>query len=208
MIIETSKPDSAKKLSYFAMDKSDVKEVVKIHNYELNLSVLTLFGSAFLRRMYLVLLKKGNWGFVVKLEGNIIGFIFASKSEISFFRCLSITSIFFFLINSIRNPMKFISFLFLLKEFYLRFVKNKSFSRETMIELFNFAVKKNYQGGGIGKKLIKNLEVKAKASGFTQVFTRTHNEKLSDYYIKNKNATVIKKIKTGTQGSMILKWKI
>lgn len=208
MTKKTNTQKSTQKISYFVLDKFDVKEVVEIHNCELKISVLTLFGSAFLRRMYLVLLKEENWGFVAKLEGNIVGFIFATKPKTSFFKCLSIIDVFFFLINSIRNPIKFISFLNVLKEFYMGILKNRTFQKESLIELFNFAIKKDYKSRGIGSELIKKFEFKAKECGFSHVLTRTHNKKLSDYYIKNKKATVIKKIKSVIQGSIILKWKI
>ena len=190
------------------IEKSDIKEIVDIHNIELNGSVLALFGPAFVRRMYLNLLKEGNWGFVAKVEGDVVGFIFATKSEVSLLRCLSITSAICFLFNSIRNPLKFISFFVAFKEFCLGNSSNKTVPTETMIELSLFAVREDWKTGGIGKTLIGKLEGKAKASGFSNVFTRTHNYRLLEYYIKSKNAIVLKRISLVTYDSLILKWQI
>ena len=81
----------------YAELKNDVVSISEIHNHDLAIGVLSLFGSLFLAQMYLSLLKKGNWGFVAKVEET--GYIFATQTEISLVKCLSITTLYRFLLN-------------------------------------------------------------------------------------------------------------
>ena len=61
---------------------------------------------------------------------------------------------------------------------------------------------------GIGGNLIEKLETKAKESGFSSVFTRTHNERLSSYYIKSRKAKVLKRLPMASYVLLVLKWEI
>ena len=195
-------------IEYAELKETDILSLSEIHKHELKIGVLTMFGSPFLRQMYLSLLNQGNWGFVAKVEGEIVGYIFATQTEISLLKCLSIQSILRFLLNSILNPLKFFSFLIAFKESYLNNSNDKFVPFKTMIELSHFAIKEDWKSKGIGGNLIEKLETKAKESGFSSVFTRTHNERLSSYYIKSRKAKVLKRLPMASYCSLVLKWKI
>ena len=195
-------------IKYAKLKETDILTVSEIHKQELKIGVLTLFGSPFLSQMYLSLLNSGNWGFVAKVKGETVGYIFAKQTDISLLKCLSIQSIIYFLLNSVSNPLRFVSFLIAFKESYLNNSNDKIIPIKTMIELSHFAVKEDWKSKRIGENLIEILEAKAKERGFSSVFTRTHNERLSSYYIKSRKAKVLKRLPTASYVSLVLKWKI
>ena len=195
-------------IEYAKLKETDILSISEIHKYELKIGVLALFGSPFLRQMYLSLLNRGNWGFIAKVEGETVGYIFATQTEISLLKCLSIQSILRFLLNSISNPLKFFSFFIAFKESYLNNSNDKIIPIKTMIELSHFAIKEDWKSKGIGGNLIEKLEAKAKESGFSSVFTRTHNQRLSSYYIKSRKAKVLKRLPMASYVSLVLKWEI
>ena len=196
------------KIKFTIIEEKHINYISNIHNTELGESVLNLFGIKFLEAMYLDLLKQGNWGFLAQINGEVIGFIFATQKEVSLIKYLSVVSIFNFFIKSLQNPKKLYSFMIAFKKFYFAKVNHKIVPTNNTIELSHFAVKNNWKSAGIGKKLLKQFENKANLNGFNFIFTRTHNMRLADYYTKHKNASTIKKIPLGSSQFLILKWKI
>lgn len=195
-------------IAYAKLEETDTLSISEIHRRELEVGILTLFGTSFLFRMYSRLLTRGNWGFVAKANGETVGYIIATHTEISLLRCLSISSILHFFLNSASNPLKFYSFLIALRKNYFVNSNDKIVPTKTTIELSYFAIKEDWKSKGIGKNLIERLEAKAIECGFSSVFTRTHNEKLSSYYIKSRKAKVLKRIQTTSYDSVVLRWRI
>ena len=187
---------------------SDTKQISEIHCEELGESIVSLFGSEFVERLYANLLEVGNWGFVAKDERNVVGFVFATKVEVPLQKSLTFSSIIFFLLESIRSPTKFYSFLVAFKEFFLLRGKAKTRPTNTTIELSHFAVREHHKGSGIGGTLIGMLEERAREEGFLCVLTRTHNKRLSEHYVRTKNAKVVETIPLGWHESAILEWRL
>ena len=191
-----------------ALDRTHVQKVSKIHKEELNIGALDLFGLNFLSNMYHELLKD-NYGFIAKSGGETIGFITVIKKDISFIRCLSISSIITFFLNIFKKFAKFRSFLIIFNKTYIKKSWNIEFvNKSKSIELFSIAVKNEYQGKGVGKKLIEALEKKAKKDGFDEIFTRTHNQELLNFYYRNKKANLLEKIFLQNYILYVVKWKI
>lgn len=190
------------------LSREHLKQVSRIHKEQIDVGALDLFGLDFLENMYYFLIKN-EWGYVAKKENEIVGFICASRKKASLASCLSIYSIIIFFINIFFKFNKFLSFLIL---FYKIYIKNswekKIFSDKKTVELFSIAVKKGYKGKGIGKKLINAFEKKAKINGIQYIFTRTHNQKLEEFYYRNKNAFLIEKIPLRTYDLKVIKWRI
>ena len=190
------------------LNNDHLKKISKIHQEELDVGALDLFGIKFLINMYHELLKN-NFGFVVESRNEIIGFITATKKDISFIKCLSGISLIIFFFNIFKKSKKFISFIILFNEVYLNKRWNMNlFTSNKSIELFSIAIKKKYQGQGIGKALIEALEQKAKDNGLDEIFTRTHNDELLNFYYKTKNAKLLKRIDLLNYNLNIVKWKI
>ena len=81
-------------------------------------------------------------------------------------------------------------------------------SSSKSIELFSIAIKNKYQGQGIGKKLIEKLEQKTKDDGSDEIFTRTHNNDLLNFYYKTKKGILLEKIALQDYNLHVVKWKI
>tara|TARA_E500000178_G_C16838584_1_gene669484 strand:+ start:284 stop:913 length:630 start_codon:yes stop_codon:yes gene_type:complete len=195
-------------ISICALDAIHVRKISKIHQEELDMGALDLFGLKFLSNMYNELLKD-NHGLIAKSGDEIIGFITAIKKDISFIRCLSISSIITFFFNIFIKFGKFRSFLVIFNKIYIKKSWNLKFANSSKsIELFSIAVKKKYQGKGVGKKLIEALEQKARKDGLDEIFTRTHNHELLNFYYKNKRANLLEKIFLQNYILYIVKWKI
>ena len=86
--------------------------------------------------------------------------------------------------------------------------KDKISPTKAIVELSHFAIKEEWKGKGIGGILIKKFEEATKARGFSSIYTRTHNERLSSHYIKKRRAKVLKRIPMDSYNSLILKWGI
>ena len=195
-------------IEFCEIQRSNTKKIAEIHCEELGEGVVSLFGSKFVQRLYVNLLEVGNWGFMAKDEGDVVGFVFATKVEVPLQKSLTFSSIIFFLLESIRSPVKFYSFLVAFKEFFLLRGEAKTRLTNTTIELSHFAVREYHKGIGIGGTLIAMLEERAREEGFLCVFTRTHNKRLSEHYVRTKNAKVVETISLGQHDSTILEWRL
>ena len=58
-------------------------------------------------------------------------------------------------------------------------------------ELSHFSISSDFQSNGIGKKLVETVEQMARLLKFKYIYTTTHNQQLSNYYVKKKFAKVI-----------------
>ena len=171
------------------VSNNHIKSIVNIHKRELRDGILNLFGKDFLFRMYVELIKD-NWGLVCISEKNVVGFIISTEKKISLEKLLSIKSIFVFLFNTIFSLRNLKKFIVAINVLYIK--KNNDFHKikNNFVELSHFAVKRDLQGKGIGSKLIKNFELKARNKGYLRIYTRTHNPRLVEYYKREKNAEI------------------
>jgi GNAT superfamily N-acetyltransferase len=176
------------------------------------MGILCFFGANFLKKMYLNHLAEGNWGLVItknKKKPSVVGFIFAIKKDVSLLRCLTISSIFFFIKQIVHDTRKLETFILAMIKIYwnksdFRFTED----RNNKLELAHFVINKDYQSKGLGSKLLLNFELKAKKEGFNLVFTRTHNKKLMVHYTEKKNAVVYSKTALNNYSLYVLEWHI
>jgi GNAT superfamily N-acetyltransferase len=190
------------------LNRKHVVQISKIHQNELNFGVFDLFGIKFLEKMYLKKLKF-NWGFVAISRKKIIGFIFANKKNTSFINYLSFYTIIIFFFNIFKKFDRFILFLKIFYKVYIDKSWNKKISpNNKVIELFSIVVKEKFKGKGVGKKLIKAFEKKAKTDGFKFIYTRTHNYRLEKFYYRTRKAFLVEKLFLKTYDLMVVKWKL
>ena len=196
-------------MRFIELEQKHIDRVVEIHLSELEIGVLTYFGSGFLNKMYHALLRK-NWGYVALNEDDeqIVGFVFATKENISLIKCLSFGSIATFMKNILSDFRRFQSFIIAFNKLYLRKNRLDSDFFVSKIELSYFAVMEGFKGSGIGSQLIKLFEEKARSEGNMLIFTRTHNKRLVEYYKKHKKAEIHTVNKLGTYDSHLLFWRL
>lgn len=119
-----------------------IDQVSNIFMLELKVSILSLFGKGFIKKMFNLLMKE-NSGFIYRSNKNeeIEGFIFATKKDISLFRCITFSSLIFFTMNVLTN---YTNLKFFLISFFKIYLKRSKFKQgKKIIELSHFAVKKN-----------------------------------------------------------------
>lgn len=189
------------------LEQCHIKQISSIHFQELGVGLLTLLGPRFVEAMYQALLEK-NWGFVAERDDEVVGFIFATQTEISLLRCLSIHSLLLFVINSFRSPEKFRSFVSAFRKMYLTGYGRATTPNDLAVELSQFAVKDRWKARGIGKSLINALEDRARARGARYVFTRTHNSALAKFYTDTRNAQELERVSLGVYDAVLMKWNI
>ena len=196
-------------MNIIKFENQHIPQVVEIHQLELEVGVLNYFGNQFLKRMYSSLLKD-NWGYVVISDDGetVVGFVFATKKNISLLKCLSLNSVIILLKNILFDFAKANTFFINFRKLYLgsnEFAFNLEGRR---IELSQFAVKEGFKGMGLGSKLVESLEIQAKNEGFSLVFTRTNNIRLVKHYKKSRAAKLLLKVPLGTYESHLLEWSI
>ena len=176
------------------LEKYHIEQVVDIYFSELDVSVLTYFGKEFIRNMCNILLQL-NWGFVaVYSDGGqqekVVGFIFLDKIEVSLYRCLSLYSLLHLIKRFFLYPKSIV--IFLVAFFRLFLIRNRIISRlDNYVEISHFAILKEYQGQGVGTKLIAEAEQLAVDNNYRSIVTSSHNERLIQYYKRTRNAVII-----------------
>jgi len=187
-------------------ENQHIPQVVEIHQLELEVGVLSYFGNQFLKRMYSSLLKDNRRYVVISDDGEtVVGFVFATKKDISLLKCLSLNSVIILLKNILFDFAKANTFFIAFRKLYL---SSNEYLEGRRIELSQFAVKEGFKGMGLGSKLVESLEIQAKKEGFSIVFTWTHNIGLVRHYKKSREAKLLLKFSLGTYDSHLLEWSI
>ena len=75
-------------------------------------------------------------------------------------------------------------------------------------EIDYFVVKKKYRSVGIGKKLISLTEKIAKKNKIKNIFTKTYNKKLAQYYLKKRKGILTSKFEILNFEYFCIYWKI
>lgn len=190
---------------------SDVENIVRIHLNSFPRGLMTFMGPKYLERTYKGLVRHSEIGLVYEDEFYVVkGFVFSRPSCPAFSRfnlklCISII---FSLLKNIWTlvPLLVSRIHLVLMSFFLR--KKVVYTSESL-ELAYIAIDESLRSKGIGRELIKAFEQEAHSIlGYTQFSTRTHNERLTAFYIKNKKATVLLKIQNRNDYSCVLCWNL
>jgi len=74
------------------------------------------------------------------------------------------------------------------------------------IELSHIALAPDFRSLGIGSELVHYFEKEVRVRGFNSIISRTHNEALSDYYIREKAASVVSRFSRSGVEYTVVKW--
>tara|TARA_B100000787_G_C16199093_1_gene303430 strand:+ start:10117 stop:10737 length:621 start_codon:yes stop_codon:yes gene_type:complete len=189
---------------------SDLYKIVNIHIESFPNGIQTYMGDTYLRQKYYFLIMFSEVKLVCEINAEVVGFSFSSpkpdfKLKLSFKHYFQIT------LSLIKN-ISIVSKLFY-GRLQLSFTKNlansNQFLLESNIELGYIAVSKTKRSIGLGAKLISEFERIAKSKlGYNKILTRTHNERLTNFYIENKNALIQKRKSSSDSYTCTLLWKI
>jgi len=168
-------------------------------------SLLTSFGKSYLITLYSTLVKEAVIFFIL-LDGNKIkGAIIGSRdiSKISYSKSLIVTSLFrscFIRPKLLLNIC--LSFMVSLdKNFKVDFTPSN-------IELSFFMVDPSLRSQGHGSSLLRYFEKQCDALNVNQIYTRTHNPRLVDFYIQKKSGSIKNFLNCFNISNWLVFWRI
>lgn len=189
---------------------SDVYEIVNIHLDSFPDGIQTYMGERYLSKKYQFLIMFSEVKLVCEINKEIVGFCFSApdsdfKLKYNFINYLQIVSS---LIKNILVVSKL-----LLGRIRLSLTKNlvnsNQFLLDNNIELGYIAVSKTKRSIGLGAKLISEFErIAISKLGYNKILTRTHNQRLTNFYIENKKASIQKQKSINNNYSCTLIWDI
>jgi len=192
----------SKKIEYREMEIKDVDAIVDIHLKSFQGGILAAFGVRFLKRMYCLYLRSGNYGCVATSEGRVIGYCLGTSNAVNLRSILDLSAIYKFIFSIILDPRVLLGLLSGLKG------SPRIQVNDTDIELSHIALDPDFRSLGIGTELVNYFEKAVGARGFNSIISRTHNQALSNYYIREKAASVVSKFKRSGVEYTVLKWKL
>ena len=180
----------------------DFNNLASIHSAALPEDVLPAFGLTVLENFYKKAIDlKSNRFVVAKKQDKVIGFILLSKESINLFEIILSYS---FLCGIFRviffKPSK------ILVAFSQ--IINKVPLGIDALEITYIAVMPEYQGFGVGGRLLKHIPLIVKYSNIKYIETKTSNEKLLNYYIKTFNAKLVHQFRSWNNNYYAIKWEL
>ncbi len=170
--------------------KEDALAMAQIHKVEIAQGFLSSLSSSFLQRFYLALIESGYSFCIVAKENNeVVGFASGAIDMNKFY--FYFLSHYFFQSFFILLPKIFSSFKKILESLFYP-VKQESLPRS---ELLVIAIKKEFQGQGVGGLILKSFILEMKSKNIT-VFKVVVGEELKSaikFYEKN-NFVFVKNI--------------
>ena len=183
------------------LSKIYLKQIHKIHLENLPNDIFPRFGLELMEKYFNYLLKY-NRGKIIIARSNkkIIGFIVLKIYKIKMIKFLDTQSLLKFLVSSFQNRKIF------LRLIYQLLIIIKSPKKSCEIEFF--VVSKKYRSKGVGRRLIEICEKIGIKSKLQNIWTKTHNQKLANFYIKKKKAKIFKKYEIFDHNYFYVYWKL
>ncbi len=193
---------SSKDFEYRQMELNDVDAIIEIHLQSFEDGILTAFGKHFLSKMYELYLRKGNYGCVVTSSSKVIGFCLGTSNAVNLTKILDLRLILNIIRSLLLKPQILLRLLSGLNGAPTIEAGNKD------IELSHIALAPDFRSSGIGSELVHYFEEEVRARGFYSIISRTHNEALSDYYIREKAASVVSRFNRSGVEYIVVKWSL
>jgi ribosomal protein S18 acetylase RimI-like enzyme len=164
-------------------EKNDAPEIAKIHKEEINKGFLSFLGIPILRLFYqTIIVYKGGFCFLVKENGNILGFVAGCVDLKDFNKYFLKKNIFFItliMISKIFNP-------FVRKKIKENFLHIKREDGLPKAELLSIAVRKDFHGRKLGSMLVARFVEEMKKRGVKNFKVLVGKElNLFGFYTKN-----------------------
>jgi len=188
----------------------DIYSIVNIHIDSFPDGIQTYMGNTYLRKKYHFLIMFSEVKLVCEINGEVVAFCFSSpkpnfKLKLGFLSYLQI------ILSLVKNTSIVSKLLFgrLQLSFAKNLVKSKQFLLENNVELGYIAVSQTKRSFGLGAKLISEFErIASSKFSYNKIITRTHNDRLTNFYVKNKEALIQKEKLTNDSYTCTLLWEI
>jgi ribosomal protein S18 acetylase RimI-like enzyme len=186
---------------------SEIPEIAKLHLRELQDGVLYLVGEASLNNMYVSLIKEKNYVLAAYLDKKLVGYVTLITSKPRMSKIINLSGWFNLLFKIICKPK-------LAYQIYETLLFDRASYKAVLaysngnkvLELSHFSISSDFQSNGIGKKLIEIVVKMAKSYGYEYIYTTSHNQRLSNHYVKNMMAKVINSGLIGGKLHQCLAW--
>ena len=169
----------------------DEKSFALIHKESLQVGLLATLNVSTLQIYYFRLAKQKNIKILVarnKVE-DVIGFCVIQVGNNSFRSFLSIKILFSLFLSVVKKP-----------RFFQVIINQNIFIKNVEMnegEILIFCVNEFYRGIGIGNSLINSTVEWCNDKKISKIYTTTHNDRLTDFYIKNYDGEIISKTNLG-----------
>ena len=169
----------------------DEKFFALIHKDSLQVGLLATLSISTLQIYYYRLAKQKNIEILVARNqvDSVIGFCVIQLGNNSFRSFISIKILLNLLLSVVIKP-RFLKVIINQKSF----IKNRGMNDA---EILIFCVKEFYRGVGIGNRLINAAVKLCNDNKISSIYTTTHNDRLTDFYIKNYAGEIISKTNFG-----------
>lgn len=181
--------------------KNDIEQLNNIYLNSLPNDILNYFGNIVKIKYIKFFLNNQNGRIIVAyLKKKIIGFIFLRFKYLNMIKILDIKSAIRFFLIAFFKPNLLIRLIY-----QILFPINK---KKKICEIDCFAVLKKYRSNNIGKKLINFAESIALKKKYSEIYTKTYNTDLINFYCNKKDAIILKSYKILNYKYHFLCWKI
>lgn len=176
-------------------------QLYKIHKSSLPNDLLHHFGIDSEKNYFKEILDKKKGKIIVaEYDNNILGYLVLKVKEVSMYKLLTLKSIFLFLFRALFKPSLLVRLIF---QIFYPIDKPHNLG-----EIDYFVVQQGYRSAGIGVKLIEYAEKIAKENKIENIYTKTYNKQLSEYYIKKKGGVISSKFRILDYIYFCIYWKI
>lgn len=191
------------------VESADIEAITSIHIASFPRGILTFLGKKFLANLYEMLRKNAKIGLVAEGESGILGYVFSSAT-IPLSKLLRMSILPSVIASLLLNLPRLIPLIKSRLDLALksRFFNHKVKLNIEAIELSYIAVDQSIRSKGLGAELIESFEFSAQKNFDIYIYTtRTHNERLTNYYLKSKNAKIIDMVKNKKDYSCNIHWE-
>ncbi|QWE00783.1 GNAT family N-acetyltransferase [Polynucleobacter sp. JS-Mosq-20-D10] len=178
----------------------DFNNLASIHRTALPEDVLPSFGPKVLENFYKKTIElKSNRFIVAKKQDKVIGFILLSKESIRLFEIIFSYSFLcgFFRVILFKPSKILVAFSQIINKVPLGI---------DAMEITYIAIMPEYQGLGVGGRLLNHIPSTLKYSNIKFIETKTSNEKLFNYYVKSFNAKLVHQFTSWNNKYYAVKW--
>jgi len=182
-----------------------VERLVYLHCSRLSQGLLASLGSRYLSELYYHLIQNSNIALVLVSPDDVVeGFVFGTTSDIRpSFHPFSFFNLIF---NLVKKPNLVLNLIL-----SILVNRNEKFhiphDSSSVVELSYFVVSKRYSSKGWGSSLINKFTSISKLSGFSHIYTRSHNKSLTDYYLFKRKFFLVTELSFFGKYNALINWE-
>ena len=178
-----------------------LEQLYNVHFLSLPYDIMHQFGIDLEKEYFKEIVYQNKGKIIIAQKKNeIVGYLILKLGEVNQFKLITLKSILIFLAKSLLTPSLLIRLIYQICNPIMKPLNHG--------EIDYFVVKKKYRSVGVGKKLISLTEKIANKNKIKNIFTKTYNKKLAQYYLKKRKGILTSKFKILNFEYFCIYWKI